>query len=54
VIGYDKASRIAHHAAEHDSTLKQAALELGYVNEADFDRIVDPAKMVFPYVATES
>lgn len=51
VIGYDKASRIAHHASEHDLTLKQAALELGYVDEQTFDRVVDPAKMVKPYVA---
>src|SRR5690606_10782697 len=53
VIGYDKASRIAHHAAEHDLTLKQAALALGFISEAEFDRIVDPAKMVRPYVATQ-
>ena len=52
VIGYDKASQIAHHASEHDLTLKQAALQLGYVSEAEFDRIVDPVKMVHPYVAT--
>jgi len=52
VIGYDKASQIAHHATEHDLTLKQAALQLGYVSEAEFDRIVDPAKMVRPYVAS--
>jgi fumarate hydratase class II len=52
VIGYDKASQIAHHATEHDLTLKQAALQLGYVTEAEFDRIVDPAKMVHPYVAS--
>jgi fumarate hydratase class II len=52
VIGYDKASRIAHHAMDRDLTLKAAALELGYVSEAEFDRIVDPAKMVKPYVAT--
>jgi len=51
VIGYDKASEIAHHASEHDLTLKQAALQLGYVGEAEFDRVVDPAKMVTPYVA---
>lgn len=51
VIGYDKASRIAHHASEHDLTLKQAALELGFVDEQTFDRVVDPAKMVKPYVA---
>jgi fumarate hydratase class II len=54
VIGYDKASRIAHHAMDKDLTLKEAALELGYVSEAEFDRIVDPAKMVHPYVASES
>jgi len=32
-------------------TLKQAALELGFVDEATFDRVVDPTKMVKPYVA---
>jgi len=52
VIGYDKASQIAHYAKDHDLTLKAAALKLGFVTEADFDRIVDPAKMVHPYVAT--
>ena len=52
VIGYDKASKIAHYAMDHDLTLKAAALKLGYVTEAEFDRIVDPAKMVHPYVAT--
>jgi fumarate hydratase class II len=52
VIGYDKASKIAHHAADHDLTLKQAALQLGFVSEEEFDRVVDPAKMVKPYVAS--
>jgi fumarate hydratase, class II len=51
VIGYDKASKIAHHALDNDLTLKQAALALGYVSEAEFDRVVDPKKMVKPYVA---
>src|SRR5258705_5722717 len=51
VIGYDKASAIAHFAAEKDLTLKEAALQLGHVDEATFDRVVDPAKMVRPYVA---
>ena len=51
VIGYDKASRIAHHAMDNDLTLKAAALELGFVTEAEFDRVVDPARMVHPYVA---
>ena len=52
-IGYDKASEIAHYANEHDTTLKEAALKLGYISEVDYDRIVDPKKMVHPYVADE-
>ena len=54
VIGYDKASKIAHYALDNDLTLKQAALKLGFVTEQEFDRVVDPAKMVHPYVATAS
>src|SRR5260370_11141021 len=50
VIGYDKASQIAHYALDHDLTLKQAALQLGAVSAEEFDRIVDPRKMVKPYV----
>jgi fumarate hydratase, class II len=53
VIGYDKATAIAHHAMEHDQTLKEAALELGFVDEKTFDRVVDPKKMVKPYVAAK-
>jgi fumarate hydratase class II len=48
VIGYDKAAKIAHYALDNDLTLKQAALKLGFVTEDEFDRIVDPAKMVHP------
>ena len=51
VIGYDKASKIAHYAMDNDLTLKAAALKLGFVTEDEFDRIVDPNKMVKPYVA---
>jgi fumarate hydratase class II len=51
VIGYDKASKIAHYALDNDLTLKDAALKLGFVTEAQFDQIVDPKKMVAPYVA---
>jgi fumarate hydratase, class II len=52
VIGYDKASKIAHYAMDHDLTLKESATTLGFVTEEEFDRVVDPAKMVKPYVAT--
>jgi fumarate hydratase class II len=48
VIGYDKASKIAHYAMDSDLTLKSAALKLGFVTEAEFDRVVDPTKMVRP------
>jgi fumarate hydratase class II len=51
VIGYDKASKIAHYALDNDLTLKQAALKLGLVTEDVFDRVVDPAKMAHPHVA---
>lgn len=51
VIGYDKASKIAHYALDNDLTLKDAALKLGFVTEAQFDQVVDPKKMVAPYVA---
>jgi fumarate hydratase class II len=52
VIGYDKASRIAHYAVDNDLTLKEAAMQLGLVSEEEFKRVVDPAKMVRPYVAS--
>jgi fumarate hydratase class II len=48
VIGYDKASKIAHYAMDHDLNLKEAALKLGYVTAKEFDRHVDPLKMCFP------
>ena len=53
VIGYDKASKIAHFAVDHDLTLRDAALQLGFVSAEEFDRVVDPTKMVKPYVAAE-
>ncbi|MGN6407843.1 MAG: class II fumarate hydratase [Curtobacterium sp.] len=46
VIGYDKASVIAHKANDEGTTLREAALATGYVDAATFDRVVDPAKMV--------
>jgi len=54
VIGYDKSSQIAHHALDNDLSLKEAALELGFVTAEEFDRIVVPAKMVHPYLAKEA
>ncbi|MDK2760412.1 MAG: class II fumarate hydratase [Sphingopyxis sp.] len=45
-IGYDKAAKIAKHAHDTGTTLKEAALALGYVDAATFDRVVDPRAML--------
>ena len=49
VIGYDKASAIAHDADRTGATLREAALKSGFISAEDFDRIVDPAVMVGPF-----
>jgi fumarate hydratase class II len=49
VIGYDKASEIAHLAMEKEISLKKACLELGYVSSEEFDRIVDTYRMAHPH-----
>jgi fumarate hydratase class II len=51
IIGYDKASKVAHYALDNDLTIKEAAIGLGCMTEDEFDRVVDPAKMVYPRVA---
>lgn len=45
-IGYDKAAAIAKLAHANGGTLKQAALELGYVTAEQFDQWVDPKAMI--------
>ncbi|MFA5636271.1 MAG: class II fumarate hydratase [Anaerovoracaceae bacterium] len=45
-IGYDKAAAIAKKAYEEGATLKEAAVSLGILTAAEFDELVDPAKMV--------
>jgi len=47
-IGYDKAAEIAKKAHREGTTLKAAALELGYVAEYEFDAWVRPEKMLGP------
>jgi fumarate hydratase, class II len=46
MIGYDKASAIAHTANDKGQTLKEAALASGDIDEKGFDQIVDPRKLV--------
>jgi fumarate hydratase class II len=52
VIGYDKASAIAHGALARGTTLKEAALKSGWIDERTFDAAVDPAAMARPSRAT--
>ncbi len=47
-IGYDKATEIAKTAHKHGTTLREEALRLGYVTEAEFDDLVRPEKMIGP------
>ncbi|MCX7696188.1 MAG: class II fumarate hydratase [Bacteroidales bacterium] len=44
-IGYEKAAMVAKKAYNEDITLKEAAVQLGFVSAEDFDRWVDPSKM---------
>jgi len=48
VIGYDKASAIAHRALAQGTTLKQAALTTGWIDERTFDDAVDAERMAHP------
>ena len=47
-VGYDNAAKIAKNAHQKGLTLRQSAHELGLVSDADFDRLVDPRKMLRP------
>ena len=47
-IGYDNAAKIAKTALKNGTTLKEEALKTKLINEKDFDRIVDPKKMIHP------
>lgn len=49
-IGYDKATEIAKTAHKNGTTLKEEALRLGYVTEAEFDEVVRPEQMIGPKV----
>ncbi len=45
-IGYDNAAKIAKKAYKENITLKEAGIKLGLISEKDFDKIVDPKKMI--------
>ena len=47
-IGYDNAARIAKIALKNDTTLKHETLKTGLINKKDYEKIVDPKKMIYP------
>ena len=47
-IGYDMASKVAHHAHKHKLTLRESALELKALSGDEFDRFVRPELMIEP------
>ena len=47
-IGYDNAAKIAKTALRNNTTLKLEALKTGLINEKNYNRIVDPGKMIYP------
>ncbi|MES2142260.1 MAG: class II fumarate hydratase [Pseudomonadota bacterium] len=50
VIGYDKAAKIAKKALEEETSLREACLALGYLTAEEFDKVVDPEKMLGPTI----
>ena len=47
-IGYDNAAKIAKIALKNGTTLKYETLKTDLINEKDYERIVDPRKMIYP------
>ena len=47
-IGYDNAAKIAKKALKNKTTLKIEALKSGLIDEKDYEKIVDPKKMIYP------
>ena len=47
-IGYDKSAKIAKQALKNKTTLKYEALKSGLINEKDYNKIVNPKKMIYP------
>ena len=49
VIGYDKASQMAHYANEHDCSLSEANKVLGFLSDEEFKELINPYKMAYPH-----
>ena len=47
-IGYDNAAKIAKTALKNNTTLKYETLKTGLINEKNYNRIINPKKMIYP------
>jgi fumarate hydratase class II len=47
-VGYDNAAKIAKTALKNNTTLKHETLKSGLINEKEYNKIVDPKKMIKP------
>ena len=47
-IGYDNSAKIAKSALRNNTTLKEEALKSGLINEKNYDKIVNPKKLIYP------
>ena len=48
-VGYDNAAKIAKRAHKNGSTLKEEIMKSGLITEKEYEKIVDPIKMIRPY-----
>ena len=47
-IGYDNAAKIAKRALKNKTTLKYETLKTGLINEKEYNKIINPKKMIYP------
>ena len=47
-IGYDNAAKIAKTALKNNTTLKYETLKMGLISEKEYNKIVNPKKMIYP------
>ena len=48
-VGYDNAAKIAKKAHKNGTTLKEEAIKSGLITKKEYEKIVDPKKMIRPY-----
>ena len=47
-IGYDNAAKIAKNALRNKTTLKKEAIKTGLISDKEYDKVVNPRKMIYP------